>query len=265
MEYIENFVNLVNNDSEYANFILGCIVCFGIFLSFIIVKISNKLMSDKLKIRLEKLLLIFSACSFVAFGCCNLFVKKYELFFLYILLVVGILTAEWCCLIKTKRLTPDKYIIKQKNEQEFNDYVKEQLIKNNYKMMSEVDNIKIFKSNQEKWCDTFFAIINFDMLVEQEFIKKYQLIYDYVLKNSKSLKRLNVVDMILVVTVNKINSDFNGYCSDVVSPNLRFSILSTGVSFGGKKLYIPNTIFSVPALNKMKKKLIKILALEKSK
>ena len=103
------------------------------------------------------------------------------------------------------------------------------------------------------------------MLVEQEFIKKYQLIYDYVLKNSKSLKRLNVVDMILVVTVNKINSDFNGYCSDVVSPNLRFNILSTGVSFGGKKLYIPNTIFSVPALNKMKKRLIKILALEKSK
>ena len=157
MEYIENFVSLLNNDSEYSSFLYGCIMCFGIPLSFIIVKIFDKLLSDKLKIRIEKVLLIFSICCFIIFGYFNLFAKKYELFFLFILLIVGILTVEWCCFIKTKRLVPNKYVIKQRNEKEFNNYLKETLIKNNYKFIDEIQGIKIYKIEKNKWKDAFFC------------------------------------------------------------------------------------------------------------
>ena len=109
----------------------------------------------------------------------------------------------------------------------------------------------------------FFAIINNDMLVEEEFFQKYQLLYDYVLENSKSWKFSQTANLILIVTVNKTNSYFNSFCSDFISESLRFNILSTGVSFGGK--YIPNTIFTIPALNKLKKEFINMLELEKFK
>lgn len=265
MEYIENFVNLLNNDSEYSSFLYGCIMCFGIPLAFIIVKIFDKLLSDKLKIRIEKVLLIFSVCCFIAFGYCNLFVKKYELIFLLILLIIGILTVEWCCFIKIKRLVPNKYVIKHRNEKEFNNYLKETLIKNNYNFVDEIHGIKIYKIEKNKWSDSFFAIINNDMLVEEDFFQKYQLLYDYVLENSKSWKFSQTANLILIVTVNKTNSYFNSFCSDFISESLKFNILSTGVSFGGKKLYIPNTVFTVPALNNLKKQLIKMLELEQYK
>ena len=265
MEYIENFVNLLNNDQEYSNFIYGCIMCFGIPLSFIITKVFDKLLSNKIKIIIEKILVVCFIVTLIPTLYCSLFAKKYELLFVFIVLIEGILGVEWSCFTKIKRLVPNRYFINQKNLEEFNNYLKQQLLKNNYKLIDELDNIKIYKYEYGKWRDTFFAIMNFDVLSEDEFLQKYQILYDYVLENSKSWKYNRIVNLILIVTVNKTNAYFNGYCSDFISDDLKFNILSTGVSFGGRKLYIPNTIYTIPVLNKLKKELIKILELKKIK
>jgi len=265
MEYIENFVNMINNNPEYSGFIFGCIICFGIPLSFIIVKIFDKLLSDKLKIIIEKTLIVGGIIILLLTLYCSFFSKKYELFFVFIFLTFGIFVIEWTCFTKHKRLVPNKYVIKQKNEKEFNDFLQHHLLKNNYNLIDEIDGTKIYKCEKTRWRDSFFAIINSDLMIEEDFSKKYQLLYDYVLENSKSWKYNKTANLILIVTVNKTNTVFNGYCSEFVCNSLRFNILSTGVSFGGKKLYIPNTVFTVPTLNKLKKQLIKMLELEKCK
>lgn len=265
MEYIENFVNLLNTDQDYAYSIYGCIICFGIPLVFIIVKVFDKLLSSKLKIIIEKILVVFGILILLFTFYCHFFAEKYEIFFCNIFFIMGILVIEWSCFTKIKRLVPNRYFINQKNLEEFNNYLKQQLLKNNYKLIDELDNIKIYKYEYGKWRDTFFAIMNFDVLSEDEFLQKYQILYDYVLENSKSWKYNRIVNLILIVTVNKTNAYFNGYCSDFISDDLKFNILSTGVSFGGRKLYIPNTIYTIPVLNKLKKELIKILELKKIK
>ena len=263
MSYIDNFINLLNNDLEYSYFIFGCIICFVMPISFIFTKIFDKLLSNKFKLIIEKILIVFGVMIFISAIYCSLFAKKYEIFFWDVFLIIGILIIGWSCFTKIKRLIPDKYFVNQKNLKEFNIYLEQQLLKNNYDLIEELDNIKIYKYKYGKWRDTFFAVMNFEILLEDKFQSNYQILYDYVLENSKSWKYNRIVNLILIVTVNKTNSYFNGYCSDFISDNLRFNILSTGISFGGGKLYIPNTIYIIPTLNKLKKELFKILELNR--
>lgn len=264
IDSFDTFIHLFNN-TELGNIIAGFSMGIWPIIAFPIVKILDKLLSDKNKILLIKIglslgmLIIF--LTFMSF----IFFKKYGNFLIIMFMICTIFTIMFQICAKIKPLKPDKYLLKHNNYEDFSKFLEDRLLEKKYKLIKTEKNYKLYENNQKNLDRLFVIDVKYETMTPEEMNELYDDVMPQINKFFDNLlnPRNNII---FVISVDKINSYFNSSLNSLLEEGKFHSVFLVGVSFGGNKIYVPNEIdaFESHWLKRSKKEIKEILEINET-
>ena len=160
---------------------------------------------------------------------------------------------------------PDKYLLKQDNYLDFNNYLNKRIKMFNYEEKYTSDRLKIYYRVIKK--KRYYMIdAKLKELTEDNFNELYDKeIFPIIEQDFNQAKKSMRYELFItfIISVDRMSAMFNRFVN-TLDQDKRYYKLPIGVSFGGNKMYIPNEIegFGLMQFNRLKKEFKKIMEIE---
>lgn len=164
--------------------------------------------------------------------------------------------------IPSFKAKPKKYLLKQKNYQEFSKYLENRVKEFNYELVSKQDNIKFYKRTIKK---KIYYIIDakIEELTDENFEELYNNQIFPVIEadfNQMQYKWYSLY-ITFIISVDRITPEFNKFIAST-DIDKRFHKYPVGISFGGNKMYINDDIYGFNKNQAIHKEFMQIIKLE---
>lgn len=164
--------------------------------------------------------------------------------------------------IPSFKAKPKKYLLKQKNYQEFSKYLENRVKEFNYELVNKQDNIKFYKRTIKK---RIYYIIDtkVEELTDENFEKLYNNQIFPVIEadfNQMQYKWYSLY-VTFIISVDRITPEFNKFITST-DIDKRFHKYPVGISFGGNKMYINDDIYGFNKNQAIHKEFMQIIKLE---
>lgn len=166
--------------------------------------------------------------------------------------------------IPSFKAKPKKYLLKQKNYQEFSKYLENRVKEFNYELVSKQDNIKFYKRTIKK---KIYYIIDtkIEELTDENFEELYNNQIFPVIEadfNQMQYKWYSLY-VTFIISVDRITPEFNKFIAST-DIDKRFHKYPVGISFGGNKMYINDDIYGFNKNQAIHKEFMQIIKLEEA-
>lgn len=166
--------------------------------------------------------------------------------------------------IPSFKAKPKKYLLKQKNYQEFTKYLENRVKEFNYELVSKQDNIKFYKRTIKK---KIYYIIDtkIEELTDENFKELYNNQIFPVIEadfNQMQYKWYSLY-VTFIISVDRITPEFNKFIAST-DIDKRFHKYPVGISFGGNKMYINDDIYGFNKNQSIHKEFMQIIKLEEA-
>lgn len=166
--------------------------------------------------------------------------------------------------IPSFKAKPKKYLLKQKNYQEFSKYLENRVKEFNYELVSKQDNIKFYKRTIKK---KIYYIIDtkIEELTDENFEELYNNQIFPVIEadfNQMQYKWYSLY-VTFIISVDRITPEFNKFIAST-DIDKRFHKYPVGISFGGNKMYINDDIYGFNKNQSIHKEFMQIIKLEEA-
>ena len=256
-------IDKINTDRLYSIIFAWSFFLWPVFVGLLIY-FTRKIIPNKIKVNFA-LFLLYTFSAFCLFLVILFFYNRdaegYLAIFLLISAMIAFSSTEFFLFGDIKDIKPFKFKLKFEDYSSYSKYLEEKLINDKYELIDRTNNIKLYKLTKHSF-DYFIVDAKYEAFTQQSSDEIYDLVMKYIPKDKFfSFKRTRIV--MLIISVDKLTSHFNTLLSNEIQQEKYYYFAQFGISFGGKKIYIPDNPIGTSAFHNRERYFIKLLNITK--